>query len=89
MVIASTSREKPVAESVAAEVAQLNLPGLQDVVSEYVQFREDDEYYYVDVGRSDAISRLWADSFARIRAIEEKFNQTMLAILRDLQAEQM
>ncbi len=83
------STTKPVAASVAAELAaHLNL---QDVAlaSEYVQFREDDEHYYVDIGRSQTIAALWQESFDRMKALDEKFNRTMLAILHELQAEEL
>lgn len=87
---ALTSNRKPVAASVAAELAhQLNLQDVQDVTREYVQFAEDEEHYYVDIGKSEAISRLWSESFARVKALEDKFNRTLLAILHELQAEEM
>lgn len=62
---------------------------LKDVPPEMVQFSEDAEHYYIDIGRNFEIDKLWKESFDRIKELENKFDRAMLDILHDLQAQEM
>lgn len=63
----------------------LNLP---EEDNDYVQYREDAEHVYVDIGRNPKIDALWKESFERIKRIEDKYTQALLNILHELQAEE-
>lgn len=75
-----------ISDDIESVLGHLNL---KDVPPELVQYHEDDEYWYIDIGRNPEINRLWKESFDRIKAIEDKFDRAMLEILRELQAQEM
>lgn len=68
-----------------AFIEKYNLP--KEESGNYVSYREDDEYFYVDIGRNPEIEAIWSESQARIKALEEKYHQKLLDILADLQEE--
>ncbi|KAH9388870.1 hypothetical protein TYRP_008217 [Tyrophagus putrescentiae] len=61
----------------------LNLPPEE---SGYIQYRETEEHFIIDIGHSEEIDTIYNESFARMKVLEDKFNQKLLDILNSLEA---
>lgn len=59
---------------------------LSAVDNDYVQFFEDDEHVYINIGRNAMVNAVWKESFDRIKMLENKYNQALRDILAQAQA---
>src|SRR5699024_10722004 len=59
------------------------------VNSEFVQVREDDEYLYIDIGRSEGVRQIYSNLYEQAENLEKRFTATLQSFLTQLQNDEM
>ena len=59
------------------------------VNSDFVQIREDAEYWHIDIGRSEEERALYGNLYKRLEELNQRYESTINSILAELDDDEM
>ena len=73
--------------STAAELSTTPNNPFGLVNSDFVQIREDAEYWHIDIGRSEESRAVYGSLYKRLEELEQRYESTLDSILAELDSD--